>query len=234
MVKTNGGYLILGRHAESERNDTKRNHGFFVSRKERDKLMGAPDHLIPLTPLGKEQAQHMGGVLRERFPVPTQITHSGYRRTIETTHGILAAYTSREYDQVYVTWSHLIRERHAGYGFEMLDVEADIYFPWLQRYWKTWKNMFATPPGGESIITTADREVSFLQALEARFRADPTRTEFVIGHGIGHHALRFLIEKWTYVEADEHYKQGPLPNCGMVAYKYLPHQGFVKTDESGA
>ncbi|PIR45232.1 MAG: hypothetical protein COV10_00340 [Candidatus Vogelbacteria bacterium CG10_big_fil_rev_8_21_14_0_10_51_16] len=96
MIKENAGYLILGRHAESERNDTKRNHGFFVSRKERDRLKGVPDHLIPLTSLGKVQSPQMGDRLHERFPVPTQITHSGYRRTVETTYGILTAYSSEE------------------------------------------------------------------------------------------------------------------------------------------
>ncbi|PIR45231.1 MAG: hypothetical protein COV10_00335 [Candidatus Vogelbacteria bacterium CG10_big_fil_rev_8_21_14_0_10_51_16] len=125
-----------------------------------------------------------------------------------------------------IAWSHLIRKRHAGYGYELLDVEADTHFPWLHRYWQTWKQLFATPPGGESIITVADREVYFLRELEARFQADPTRTEFVIAHGISIHALRFLIEGWTYAEADERYKQGLLDNCGFVAYRYLPRQGF--------
>lgn len=227
MRENNFGYLVLVRHATSVRNRTKRVGPFFKDKEALGSLAGIPDHKIPILEEGWDEAREAGRKLRTAFPIPNRITHSGYLRTVQTTEGILEAYEPEVRKEMPLAWSPLIRERHAGYGFEMWESIAAKFFPWLGSYWQTWKHMFAEPPGGESIIRVADRALHFLKETEERFRKDPERTEFVVAHGISIHAMRFILERWTYEEADAAYsKSGAICNAAWIAYRFS-EGGFV-------
>ena len=221
------GRLILVRHAESKRNEAKNGRTFFRSRDELGDLAGVPDHKTPLSERGVRQARRLGAHLLDEFPIPNLISHSGYERTVATMKGALESYTEEQLRRIKIQMSHRLRERHAGFGYEMTGDEAAGFFPWLQGYWKTWKHIFATPPGGESMIDVADRVELFARDVISRFSSDPDRTEFAFAHGISIHALRFILEGWSYEEADSRWEIEKLDNCGMVIYQFNPEKGFV-------
>ena len=197
--------IYLFRHAQTYFNRDRRFTGWKDSR---------------LTPFGKEQAKNIAKKLKgKKIDAAFQTSLS---RSRDTLRAVLKFHPEcrrrftddrmieRSYGKL-MGMSHKVYEKtHSADGLQKIRRSYD--YP---------------PPGGESIVTVADRVGPFLTELDARFASDPDRTEFVIAHGGSIHALRFLIERWTYKEADRQYDKGLLPNCGMVVYQYLPGTGFV-------
>src|SRR5687767_9278583 len=94
--------LVLVRHGESERNIAKKGSTYFSDNESRKSIRGVPDHMIPLTKTGWKQAEKTGLKMKERFGDFDYIYHSGYRRTIDTSEGILRAYSEEERNQIKV------------------------------------------------------------------------------------------------------------------------------------
>jgi probable phosphoglycerate mutase len=205
--------LVLVRHGESARNAAK-DGAIFLTKEARSAVRGISDIATPLTDKGWQQARATGAALRSQYGVPECIYHSGYRRTIETTNGILDAYNEREREGIDVRSHILLRERDTGYTFNMTAKEAAAAFPWLQGYWQTYGNFYARPPGGESFAEVTQRVYLFLEML---FRDHAGSTVFLVTHGGTLRCLRFLIERWTveYIEGTKAPR-----NCGVVAYGY--------------
>jgi broad specificity phosphatase PhoE len=158
-----------------------------------------------------------GKSLRKLFGVPDYLYHSGYLRTLQTTNGILTAYTAEEKEHIKVRMNPSIRERDAGYAYDMTEAEAEAAFPWLQEHWKTVGGFFARPPGGESLSDVADRLYKFINML---FRDRPGQKVFVVTHGGTLRAFRFILERWDYEQALR-WPEGQSPeNCGVTHYKY--------------
>ncbi len=164
--------VVLVGHGESERNVAKKQNRFFLDDESRRSLKGVPDHRhhVPLTALGRQQAEMTGHALRCQFGLFDYIYHSGYRRTVETADGILNAYTPEERAAMIVRHHLFIRERDGGRVYFMTDAEAMVAFPWLQEYWNALGPFFARPPGGESLAQVCERVYAFLQKL-ARTKA---------------------------------------------------------------
>jgi broad specificity phosphatase PhoE len=157
--------LVLVRHGQSERNIVPKRNSFYLNDEARKTVKGIPDHLIPLTDEGRRQASVTGTALREQFGTFDYVFHSGYTRTVETTNGILGAYTDEERALMHVRHHLFIRERDGGHTYDMTDDEARAAFPWLQNYWSTFGPFFVRPPGGESLAQVCERVYSFLQKL---------------------------------------------------------------------
>src|SRR5215471_752248 len=103
--------LVLVRHAESDRNVAKKGSVFFADDESRRAVKGVPDYAIPLTREGRRQAEITGTALRARFGAFDYVYHSGYRRTVETTEGILRAFSENERAAIEVRQNVFIRER---------------------------------------------------------------------------------------------------------------------------
>lgn len=221
------GYLVLVRHGQSIRNSFKKDKTFFDDPAALKDVRGVPDFKIWLTRNGKCQASGAGVWLRDNLGVPDEVVHSGFLRTFDTMNLALSAYTEETRRGIKVGWSFLLRERHAGYGYEMVDDEAEESFPWLQSYWKTNGDFFSQPPGGESAVQLADRTLPIVEGWRRDFAACPTKRQIVFGHGMNLHAVRFHLEGWTYEEVEEKWKSDRLRNCGMAIYRFDPEKGFL-------
>lgn len=209
--------LILVRHAESERNVAKKGSVFFADDESRRAVQGAPDHAIPLTAEGHRQAAETGAALRARFGTFDYAYHSGYRRTVETTEGILSAFPEEERAAIRVRLNVFLRERDSGYAYDMTTAEAEAAFPWLQEYWKTSGSFFARPPGGESVAQVCERVYLFINML---FRDRVGQRVLVVTHGVTLRAFRFLLERWTYEEVGERFRKDPPENCSVTMYEH--------------
>lgn len=209
--------LVLVRHGQSERNIAKRQNRFYLNDEARKSVKGIPDHRIPLTDEGRRQASVTGTAIRESFGVFDYVIHSGYTRTAQTTKAILAAYSSEERRQMHVRHHLFIRERDGGHAYDMTDAEATAAFPWLQDYWTTFGPFFARPPGGESLAQVCERVYAFLQKM-ARTMAG--RRVLVVTHGGTLWCFRYVLERWTYEEAEERFRTEQILNCSVTSYRY--------------
>ncbi len=209
--------LMLIRHGESIRNKAKEGVVYF---RDEDSRLGAEkfgDSKTPLNANGVMQAKKTGEYLRQQFDRPDYIYHSGYERTLQTTDEILQAYPKRERDKIKIRRNLLIRERDVGYTYNMTVQQVANHFPWLAEYWDTTGSFFARPPGGESSADVVSRVDYFLRTLFAK-RAD--QQVWIVLHGGSIKAMRFLLEDWTYDQANN-WAGGQAPkNCGVTIYEY--------------
>ena len=209
--------LLLVRHAESERNRVKRGAVYFADEEMRRTVRGVPDHKIPITAEGTEQARKTGWAIRDRFGVFDYVYHSGYERTRQTTDLILDAYSPEERALMRVRANHFLRERDPGYAYDMTEAEADKNFPWLRDHWATYGGFFSVPPGGESLAQVSQRIYLFLNTI---FRDRAGEKIMVVTHGGTLRCFRFLLEKWDYDRALK-WPVGESPkNCGLTLYEY--------------
>jgi len=221
--------LVLVRHGQSEFNITARPNRFFLNDEARKSVVGIPDHRIPLTKEGRRQALETGVALHEEFGSFDYVFHSGYTRTIETTDAILEAYSADEKSRMKVRHHLFIRERDGGHAYHMTEAEATLAFPWLQGYWNTFGPFFARPPGGESLAQVCERVYSFLQKV-ARTMAG--RRVLLVIHGGTLWCVRYVLERWTYEEAERRFRTEKIPNCSVTSYGYEEAAGRLVLGDS--
>jgi 2,3-bisphosphoglycerate-dependent phosphoglycerate mutase len=222
--------LVLIRHGQSERNVAKKHNRFYLDDEARKAVRGVPDHLIPLTDEGRRQATLTGVAIRDAFGTFDYVFHSGYTRTVQTAEHILGAYPPGDRAQVVVRHHLFIRERDTGYAYDMTDAEATVAFPWLQDYWSTFGPFFARPPGGESLAQVCERVSAFLQKV-ARTMAG--RRILVVTHGGTLWCFRYVLERWTYEEAERRFRTETNPNCSVTWYRYDDDAKRLRLEEAG-
>ena len=209
--------LVLVRHAESARNVAKKGNRFFLDDESRKAVQGVADHHVPITDEGRRQAQVTGRAIKSEFGTFDYVYHSGYRRTQETAEHILSAYTPEERDAIRVRHHLFLRERDAGWTYDMTTAEAEEAFPWLQGYWDTFGRFFFHPPGGESLAAVAERVYPFLGML---FRDWPGQRILVVSHGGTLRVFRYLLERWSHDEFLERWDSEPVDNCAVTAHAH--------------
>jgi len=208
--------LVLVRHGQSQRNVVKKRNHFYLDDESRKSVKGIPDHLIPLTDEGRRQATVTGEALRDTFGTFDYVFHSGYTRTIQTTEHLLASYPPEDRARMIVRHHLFIRERDGGHTYDMTDAEASAAFPWLQDYWTTFGPFFSRPPGGESLAHVCERVYAFLQKV-ARTMAG--KRVLVVSHAGTMWCLRYVLEGWSYEEADRRFMTEPMRNCAVTSYR---------------
>lgn len=208
--------LVVVRHAESIRNQIKKDTVYFADDAARRVVRGTPDHQIALTPAGHEQARQTGRAIRERFGLFDYVYTSGYTRTEQTAQGLLEAYTDEERARIRVERNFYLRERDPGYTYDMTEAEAKAAFPWLEEYWQTFGHFFSRPPGGESLADVAARVDTFLSMLA---RDHDGQRVLLVVHGGTIRCLRFLLERWPYEKVSELLVEDPPKNCGVTTYE---------------
>ncbi|KAF2025700.1 phosphoglycerate mutase-like protein [Setomelanomma holmii] len=153
--------IILIRHAQSEGNKNRDIHQFI------------PDHRVKLTPHGVTQAEEAGRQLRSLLkPDDTiQFFTSPYRRTRETTEGILRTLTSDDptpspfpRNKIQVFEEPRLREQDFG-NFQPCSAE-------MERMWQEradYGHFFYRIPDGESAADAYDRVSGFNESLWRQF-----------------------------------------------------------------
>lgn len=205
--------LVVARHAESTRNVAKAGQVFFPDPEARRGLEGEADHHAGLTEAGREQAHALGARLAAEFGTFDLVYHSGYRRTRETAD--LALDAMNQSPAPVVRESIFLRERDAGYAFNMTRAEADAAFPWLQEYWRTVGPFYARPPGGESLADVAGRVQLFLENGERELAG---KRVLLVTHAGVVRMIRFLLEGWAVDEAPARWREEPVENASFVTF----------------
>ncbi len=210
--------IVLVRHGQTKHNIVPRVGRFLKSLAPLGEEADLPDHMIGLTPEGREQATQAGLELLklEDFDV---CFDSDYRRTIETLDIILDIFGNHGVE-VGKRLSHLdLREREPGYLFNMTVTEVNRYFPWYQEYESTFGRFYATPPGGESISHVCSRIHMFLNSIR---RARAGQRLLIVTHARVMFSFRFWLEKLSVSDVEMMFsdEQEHIPNCGVLRYVY--------------
>ncbi|ELR06775.1 hypothetical protein VC83_04241 [Pseudogymnoascus destructans] len=184
--------IILIRHAQSEGN------------KNRDIHQNIPDHRVKLTNDGWDQAHEAGRQLRALLK-PDDTLHfftSPYRRTRETTEGILSTLTSDDpspssfpRDKIKVYEEPRLREQDFG-NFQPCSAE-------MERMWQEradYGHFFYRIPNGESAADAYDRVSGFNESLWRQFGEDDFASVCVlVTHGL---MSRVFLMKWYHFSVE--------------------------------
>ncbi|KAK4190144.1 broad-range acid phosphatase DET1 [Podospora australis] len=184
--------IIIIRHAQSEGN------------KNRDIHQTIPDHRVKLTQEGWQQAYEAGRRLRGLLR-PDDTLHfftSPYRRTRETTEGILATLTSEEPEsspfnrsKIKVYEEPRLREQDFG-NFQPCSAE-------MERMWQEradYGHFFYRIPNGESAADAYDRISGFNESLWRQFGEEDFASVCVlVTHGL---MSRVFLMKWYHFSVE--------------------------------
>lgn len=207
--------IILVRHAQSEGN------------KNRDIHQTIPDHRVKLTNEGHRQAQEAGRKLRDLLR-PDDKLHfftSPYRRTRETTEGILESLTSDTpspspfpRDTIKVYEEPRLREQDFG-NFQPCSSEMERM--WLER--ADYGHFFYRIPNGESAADAYDRVSGFNESLWRQFGEDDFADVCVlVTHGL---MARVFLMKWYHWSVEYFEDLRNINHCEFVILKHNPENG---------
>ncbi|KAJ6033432.1 hypothetical protein N7499_009703 [Penicillium canescens] len=207
--------IILVRHAQSEGN------------KNRDIHQTIPDHRVRLTTEGHRQAQEAGQRLRDLLN-PDDTLHfftSPYRRTRETTEGILESLTSdtpspspfpRHTIKVYE--EPRLREQDFG-NFQPCSTEMERM--WMER--ADYGHFFYRIPNGESAADAYDRVSGFNESLWRLFGEDDFANVCVlVTHGL---MARVFLMKWYHWSVEYFEDLRNINHCEFVVLTHNPENG---------
>lgn len=209
--------IIAIRHAESLRNSLKR--GGVAPTKEQLALGAAsvPDWQMPLSERGHTQAESLSKTLPkilERLCIKDMsdftICTSGFVRCVQT-----ADYVKSKLNNVIDDVTDIrLRERDAGYVYDMLKSEFDSEFSYLDRHHKLLGDFFYRPPGGESLADVVTRLSTFFSDLRT-LRPDK-KNLIIVSHGGTMRAMKALFNQLTPTECCETVNPN---NCDLWIWK---------------
>ncbi len=207
--------IILVRHAQSEGN------------KNRDIHQTTPDHRVKLTPEGHRQAQEAGRRLRDLLR-PDDILHfftSPYRRTRETTEGMLESLTSDDPSPspfprhgIKVYEEPRLREQDFG-NFQPCSAEMERM--WMER--ADYGHFFYRIPNGESAADAYDRVSGFNETLWRLFGEEDFASVCVlVTHGL---MTRVFLMKWYHWSVEYFEDLRNINHCEFVTMVLNPDNG---------
>ncbi|KAI0025701.1 phosphoglycerate mutase-like protein [Xylariomycetidae sp. FL0641] len=207
--------IILIRHGQSEGNKNREIH------------QTIPDHRVKLTPDGWNQAHEAGRRLRALLrPDDTlQFYTSPYRRTRETTEGILSTLTSDDPDpspfkrtSMRVYEEPRLREQDFG-NFQPCSAE-------MERMWQEradYGHFFYRIPNGESAADAYDRVSGFNESLWRQFGEDDFASVCVlVTHGL---MSRVFLMKWYHFSVEYFEDLRNVNHCEFLIMKKKADSG---------
>ncbi|KAI9706144.1 MAG: hypothetical protein M1812_008253 [Candelaria pacifica] len=219
--------IILIRHAQSEGNSkTPQIQALMVS-KNRDIHQTVPDHRVRLTTEGQKQAEEAGVNLRSLLKPDDKIHFftSPYRRTRETTEGILKSLTSNDPSPspfqrhaIKVYEEPRLREQDFG-NFQPCSAE-------MERMWQEradYGHFFYRIPNGESAADAYDRISGFNESLWRQFGEDDFANVCVlVTHGL---MTRVFLMKWFHFSVEYFEDLRNVNHCEFVTMNADPISG---------
>ncbi|KAL4778760.1 histidine phosphatase superfamily [Aspergillus varians] len=207
--------IILIRHAQSEGNKNREIH------------QTIPDHRVKLTPEGHRQAQEAGTRLRGLLR-PDDTIHfftSPYRRTRETTEGILQSLTADKpspspFPRHTITVYEEPRLREQDFG-NFQPCSAEMERMWLER--ADYGHFFYRIPNGESAADAYDRVSGFNESMWRLFgEKDFASVCVLVTHGL---MTRVFLMKWYHWSVEYFEDLRNVDHCEFVIMKLNEDSG---------
>jgi broad specificity phosphatase PhoE len=209
--------IIIIRHAQSEGNRDKTIH------------QKTPDHKVGLTDEGHRQALEAGEKLRALLRTDDTLHFfiSPYRRTRETTEGILSGLCSNDPVPSPFQRSHIkvyeeprLREQDFG-NFQPGTEETERL--WRER--AEYGHFFYRIPNGESGADVYDRVSSFNGSLWRRFSEDSMASvAILVTHGL---CSRVFLMAWYHYSVEFFEDLRNINHCEFLVMKHSPNGRYV-------
>ncbi|EXJ87693.1 hypothetical protein A1O1_04618 [Capronia coronata CBS 617.96] len=209
--------IIIIRHAQSEGNRDKTIH------------QTTPDHKVGLTPEGHRQALEAGQKLRDllRNDDTVHFFISPYRRTRETTEGILNGLTANQpvaspFQRSHIKVYEEPRLREQDFGNFQPGTEE------VERLWREraeYGHFFYRIPNGESGADVYDRVSSFNGSLWRRFSEDNMASvAILVTHGL---CSRIFLMVWYHYSVEFFEDLRNINHCEFLVMKLAANGTYV-------
>jgi broad specificity phosphatase PhoE len=213
--------LVIVRHGQSLRNTFDVHEGIAAMPRT---IADTPDHLIPLTGEGEEQARATGQGLRAEFGGFDFIYHSPWVRTTQTAQLLASELPAG----ALIRRNLFLTEQHFG------ELDPCLWPHRLERYEEAYRvfeerraiagRFYTRPPDGESWSDVCIRTHQFLSII---FRPDHHGARvLVVTHGVTQQSFRYHLEHPTEEELVEMYARDRNRNCGAGAYSWSRDAGW--------
>lgn len=199
--------IIIVRHAQSVGNANRTIH------------QTVPDHRVPLTEVGHQQALEAGDKLAALLlPTDTlQIITSPYTRTRETTQGILSSSLQKHPNANSIKVYEEPRLREQDFG-NFQPCQAEMTRMWHER--AAYGHFFYRIPNGESAADAYDRVSGFNESLWRQFAEQDFPSVLVlVTHGL---MTRIFLMKWYHYSVEYFEDLRNIDHCEFVIMERSP------------
>lgn len=175
---------------------------------------------VPLSPLGREQAEAFGHWLADQPSRPTVVIASPYVRAVETAQIVVDIAGL----QLRVRRDERLREREFGVLDLLTRAGIEARFPSEAERRRRLGKFYHRPPGGESWVDVALRIRSMRDSLA---REHPGERVLLVAHEVVVLIWRYLIEELSESETLQLSHHSPLANCSLTRYVTGPDGGLT-------
>jgi broad specificity phosphatase PhoE len=189
---------------------------------------GTPDHKIPLTDRGREQARETAAGLAAAHPEGFDfVYHSPYRRTRETAEELVRALPEALRDRALARMWADIFLREQAFGLADLiaaapggDERATQAYAHFEMHRASGGKFYTRPESGDSWADVCERTHTFLGKL---FREEwRDRHVLVVSHAVTIATFRYHLERLSEDEVVDLYQKEKLVNCGASRFVHVP------------
>lgn len=206
--------LVLVRHGQSLFNQEKEliNRGILQTHTQRLRHTRNAD--LPLSTLGKKQAEATAKWLKREYKEFDVIFASPFERAEQT-----ARIIARKFPSARFIVEERLREKEVGVIDGLTTEEVGRLFPHEYERKKKEGKYYYRPSGGESYPDVNLRVWSFLTTL---VREHATERILIVSHSVVMLAFRKLLEKLSEAALLKIDQESEIKNCGMIAYRFDP------------
>jgi broad specificity phosphatase PhoE len=183
---------------------------------------------VPLSELGREQAQALGHWFGTLPPerAPEVVLTSPYVRARQTTRLLMDA-AGLDPRKVRVRVDERLREKEFGLLDRLTVHGIREKYPELAAQRVHVGKFYFRPPGGESWCDVILRLRSVIEMVS---REHAGQRVLVVAHQVIVNCMRYLLENLEEHEILALDRRGDVPNCGVTSYEYDPRAGELVLD----
>lgn len=178
---------------------------------------------VPLSALGRQQAQALGAWFRDMPPdrQPTIVLCSPYVRARQTAQYLLEV---AGLDRKTLTFhiDERLREKEFGIVDRLTKWGVELKYPELAIQRSHVGKFYFRPPGGESWCDVILRLRSVLDTITRGYRGERV---LIVGHQVIVTCMRYLLERMDEEQILEIDRASDVPNCGVTSYEFDPALG---------
>ena len=166
---------------------------------------------VPLSPLGQQQAQAVGGWFKDHTEAPDAILCSPYIRARHTAE-LLAKHAGWN---VAITPDERLREKEFGIIDALTSAGVRAKYPEQAAFRASLGKFYHRPPGGESWCDVILRLRSIADSLRLEYSGQRV---MIVCHTVVVLCFRYLLEKLTEEEILRIDSEHNVANCSVTSY----------------
>ncbi|MBW8784873.1 MAG: histidine phosphatase family protein [Novosphingobium sp.] len=177
---------------------------------------------VPLSALGREQAQALGRWFAEAHEDgrPDVMLASTYVRAIQTAQIFREHGGCRDDEDICI--DERLREKEFGILDGLTTTGIREFEPQQAELRKLLGKFYHRPPGGESWVDVIFRLRALLDTISLHYGG---RRVMIVAHQVVVLCVRYVIENLTEAEIMTIDKQGDVANCAITEYRFDPDGG---------